>query len=177
MASALARTEPLLSHPDSLQEMCVWAKRWWPSLLCGGHEPSWMALYWGPSIAVWRVQTHRMQILPRRGAEEVTTDGYGFVRIASRHNCSRRRQVRSDRYSFVSIVSTAWSRRKRAHQPSALAAAGVISINSYSIIDNVVWVSLKNFIPELRVGVDSISEPLLMYCDNQLTIFYSSNNK
>ena len=37
-----------------------------------------------------------------------------------------------------------------------------------------VW--LKNFIPGLRV-VDSISEPLLLYCDNQPAVFYSSNNK
>jgi len=37
-----------------------------------------------------------------------------------------------------------------------------------------VW--LKNFIPGLRV-VDSISEPLFLYCDNQPTVFYSSNNK
>jgi len=37
-----------------------------------------------------------------------------------------------------------------------------------------VW--LKNFIPGLRV-VDSISEPLLLYCDNQPAVFYLSNNK
>ena len=46
MASALAQIEPLLGHPDSFAgdlEMCVRAKRWWPSLLCGGHEPNWMA--------------------------------------------------------------------------------------------------------------------------------------
>ena len=37
-----------------------------------------------------------------------------------------------------------------------------------------VW--LKNFIPRLRV-VDSISEPLFLYYNNQPAVFYSSNNK
>jgi hypothetical protein len=37
-----------------------------------------------------------------------------------------------------------------------------------------VW--LKNIIPGLRV-VDSISEPLLLYCDSQPAVFYLSNNK
>jgi hypothetical protein len=38
----------------------------------------------------------------------------------------------------------------------------------------VVW--LKNFIPGLKV-VDIISKPLLLYCDNEPTVFYSNNNK
>ena len=37
-----------------------------------------------------------------------------------------------------------------------------------------VW--LKNFIPGLQV-VDSISKPLTIYCDNQPTLLYASNNK
>jgi hypothetical protein len=37
-----------------------------------------------------------------------------------------------------------------------------------------VW--LKNFIPGLKV-VDSISKPLLLYCDNEPAVFYSNNNK
>ena len=44
----------------------------------------------------------------------------------------------------------------------------------FEAIGQAVW--LKNFIPGLRV-VDSISEPLLLYCDNQPAVFYSSNNK
>jgi hypothetical protein len=38
----------------------------------------------------------------------------------------------------------------------------------------VVW--LKNFILRLKV-VDSISKPLLLYCDNESAVFYSNNNK
>ena len=34
----------------------------------------------------------------------------------------------------------------------------------------------KEFIPGLKV-VDSISRPLLLYCDNEPAVFYASNNK
>jgi hypothetical protein len=37
-------------------------------------------------------------------------------------------------------------------------------------------VELKNFILGLRV-IDNISKPLMLYCNNQLAIIYSSNNK
>ena len=37
-------------------------------------------------------------------------------------------------------------------------------------------VRLKNFIPGLKV-VDSISRPLVLYCDNEPAVFYASNNK
>jgi hypothetical protein len=35
---------------------------------------------------------------------------------------------------------------------------------------------LKNFVSGLRV-IDSISKPLMIYCDNKATIFFSHNNK
>ena len=44
----------------------------------------------------------------------------------------------------------------------------------YEATGQATW--LKNFIPVLRV-VDSISGPLTLYCDNQLAVLYSSNNK
>ena len=47
-------------------------------------------------------------------------------------------------------------------------------IACYEATGQAVW--LKNFIPRLRV-VDSISRPLILYCDNQAAIFYASNNK
>jgi hypothetical protein len=37
-----------------------------------------------------------------------------------------------------------------------------------------VW--LKNFITGLKV-IDSITEPIILYCDNQSAVFFSSNNK
>jgi hypothetical protein len=40
----------------------------------------------------------------------------------------------------------------------------------FEAIGQAVW--LKNFIM-----VGNISEPLLLYCDNQPAVFYSSNNK
>ena len=47
-------------------------------------------------------------------------------------------------------------------------------IACYEATGQAVW--LKNFIPGLRV-VDSISRPLTSYCDNELVVFYTSNNK
>ena len=44
----------------------------------------------------------------------------------------------------------------------------------YEATGQTTW--LKNFIPRLRV-VDRISGPLTLYCDNQLAVLYSSNNK
>jgi hypothetical protein len=41
-------------------------------------------------------------------------------------------------------------------------------------VGQLVW--LKKSIPGLRV-VDSISRPLILYCDNKSAIFFSSNNK
>ena len=35
---------------------------------------------------------------------------------------------------------------------------------------------LKNFIPGLKV-IDNIMEPIMLYCNNQSAIFFSSNNK
>jgi hypothetical protein len=35
---------------------------------------------------------------------------------------------------------------------------------------------LKNFIPDSRV-VDNISKPVMIYCNNKATIFFSHNNK
>jgi hypothetical protein len=37
-------------------------------------------------------------------------------------------------------------------------------------------VRLKNFIPDLKV-IDSITEPIMLYCDNHSVVFFSSNNK
>ena len=44
----------------------------------------------------------------------------------------------------------------------------------YESTGQAVW--LKNFIPGLKV-VDSISKPLTLYCDNEPTAFFASNNK
>ena len=43
----------------------------------------------------------------------------------------------------------------------------------YEATGQAVW--LKNFIPRLKV-VDSISKPILLYCDNEPAVFYTSNN-
>ena len=47
-------------------------------------------------------------------------------------------------------------------------------ITCYEATGQAVW--LKNFIPGLKV-VDSISRPLVLYCDNEPAVFYASNNK
>jgi hypothetical protein len=47
-------------------------------------------------------------------------------------------------------------------------------IACYEATGQAVW--LKNFIPGLKV-VDSISKPLLLYCDNEPAVFYANNNK
>jgi hypothetical protein len=44
----------------------------------------------------------------------------------------------------------------------------------YEALEQTLW--LKNFIPGLRV-VDSISRPLILYCDNKDAVFFSHNNK
>jgi hypothetical protein len=44
----------------------------------------------------------------------------------------------------------------------------------YEATGQAVW--LKNFIPGLKV-IDSITEPITLYCDNQSAVFFSSNNK
>jgi hypothetical protein len=41
----------------------------------------------------------------------------------------------------------------------------------YEATEQAVW--LKNFI----LGLDSITEPITLYCDNQSAVFFSSNNK
>jgi hypothetical protein len=47
-------------------------------------------------------------------------------------------------------------------------------IACYEAVGQAVW--LKIFIPSLRV-VDSISKPLILYCDNKAVVFFSHNNK
>jgi hypothetical protein len=47
-------------------------------------------------------------------------------------------------------------------------------IACYEATEQAVW--LNNFIPELKV-VNNISKPLLLYCDNEHSVFYSHNNK
>jgi hypothetical protein len=44
----------------------------------------------------------------------------------------------------------------------------------YEATGQAVW--LKNFIPGLKV-IDSITEPITLYCDNQSAVFFSSDNK
>lgn len=46
-------------------------------------------------------------------------------------------------------------------------------IASYEATGQAVW--LKNFIPGLKV-VQNIFKPLTLYCDNELAVFYVSNN-
>lgn len=47
-------------------------------------------------------------------------------------------------------------------------------IACYEATGKALW--LKNFIPGLKV-VDNISKPLVLYCDNEPVVFYTSNNK
>ena len=47
-------------------------------------------------------------------------------------------------------------------------------IACYEVTGQAVW--LKNFIPGLKV-VDSISRPLVLYCDIEPAVFYTCNNK
>jgi hypothetical protein len=47
-------------------------------------------------------------------------------------------------------------------------------IACYEATGQAVW--LKNFVPDLKI-VDIISKPLIMYCDNQVAVLFSSNNK
>jgi hypothetical protein len=44
----------------------------------------------------------------------------------------------------------------------------------YEALGQAMW--LKNFIPNLRV-IESISKPLMIYCDNKAIVFFSHNNK
>jgi hypothetical protein len=44
----------------------------------------------------------------------------------------------------------------------------------YEATRQAVW--LKNFILDLKI-IGSITEPITLYCDNQSTVFFSSNNK
>jgi len=57
---------------------------------------------------------------------------------------------------------------------TALSTMQAEYVACYDAVGQAIW--LKNFIPGLRV-VDSISKPLLMYCDNQPAVLYASNNK
>jgi hypothetical protein len=47
-------------------------------------------------------------------------------------------------------------------------------IACYEALGQAMW--LKNFIPGLSV-IDSISKPLMIYCDNKAAVFFSHNNK
>jgi hypothetical protein len=47
-------------------------------------------------------------------------------------------------------------------------------IACYEVLGQAMW--LKFFIPGLRV-IDNISKPLMIYCDNKATVFFSHNNK
>ena len=43
----------------------------------------------------------------------------------------------------------------------------------YEAVGQAVW--LKNFIPGIKI-IDSISRPITMYCDNEATVLFASNN-
>jgi hypothetical protein len=44
----------------------------------------------------------------------------------------------------------------------------------YEATSQAVW--LKNFIPKLHV-IDNIARPLTLFCDNEVAVFFSKNNK
>jgi hypothetical protein len=43
----------------------------------------------------------------------------------------------------------------------------------YEALGQAVW--LKNFVPGMKV-IDSISRPIMMYCDNEAAVLFASNN-
>ena len=65
-----------------------------------------------------------------------------------------------------------WKSTKQSVTTSSTMQAEFVAC--YEATGQAVW--LKNFIPGLRV-IDSISEPLTLFCDNQPAVIYSSNNK
>ena len=65
-----------------------------------------------------------------------------------------------------------WKSSKQTITASSTMVAEFIAC--YEATGQAVW--LKNFIPGLKV-VDSISKPILLYCDNEPVVFYTSNNK
>jgi hypothetical protein len=64
-----------------------------------------------------------------------------------------------------------WKSSKQSINASSTMQAEYVAC--FEATGQAVW--LKNFIPGLRV-VNSISELLLLYCNNQPAMFYSSNN-
>jgi hypothetical protein len=65
-----------------------------------------------------------------------------------------------------------WKSCKQSTATSSTMQAEVIAC--YEATGQTVW--LKNFVPGLKI-VDNISKPLIMYCDNQVAVLFSGNNK
>jgi hypothetical protein len=65
-----------------------------------------------------------------------------------------------------------WKSSKQTITASSTMRAEFLSC--YMAVGQAVW--LKMFVPGLRV-VDSILRPLIIYCDNKSTVFFSSDNK
>ena len=76
-------------------------------------------------------------------------------------------------YVFT-LVGGAISRRSSKQTITASSTMYAEFIASHVATGQVMW--LKKFIPDLRV-VDCIVRPLKLYCDNQLVVFYTHNNK
>jgi hypothetical protein len=76
-------------------------------------------------------------------------------------------------YVFTLVIGAiSWRSCKQTITTSSTMYAEFIAC--YEAVGQAVW--LKIFIPSLRV-VDSISKPLILYCDNKAVVFFSHNNK
>jgi len=78
----------------------------------------------------------------------------------------------TSRYIYTLIGGAiSWKRSKQSLVAVSMMQAEFVAC--YEATGQAVW--LKNLIPGLKV-IDNIIEPIMLYCDNQFAVFFSSNN-
>jgi hypothetical protein len=108
-------------------------------------------------------------MLKYRRSDNLEVVGYTDADFAG---CVDSRKSTSGYIYMLSGGAISWKSFKQSLVAASTMQAEFVAC--YEATGQVVW--LKNFIPGLKV-IDSITEPIILYCDNQSAVFFSSNNK
>ena len=108
-------------------------------------------------------------MLTYRRSDNLEVVGYSDADYAG---CVDSRKSTSGYIFTLAGGAISWKSSKQTITASSTMQAEFIAC--FEATGQAIW--LKNFIPGLKV-VDSILKPLLLYCDNEPAVFYTSNNK
>jgi hypothetical protein len=139
-------------------------------LMFGRYQKNPGKIHWvGIKKALRYCQDTKDFMLTYRRLDKVKVVGFT---VADFVGCVDSRKSISGYIYTLARGAISWKSSKQSLVAALTMQAGFVAC--YEAAGQAVWP--KNFIPDLKV-IESITEPITLYCNNQSAVFFSSNNK